>query len=61
MGTPDRATTCVAATGITQDDLADLAGIGVRTVRAVESGTGSPSLGAVVKIANAVGLNAEAI
>lgn len=46
--------------GITQQDLADLAGIGVRTVRAIESGTGNPSLGAVVTVANAVGLNVKA-
>ena len=48
-------------TGITQADLADLAGIGVRTVRAIESGTGNPSLSAVVAIANAVGLNVKAL
>lgn len=48
-------------TGITQADLADLAGIGVRTVRAIESGTGNPSLSAVVAIANAVGLKVKAL
>ena len=47
--------------GITQADLADLAGIGVRTVRAIESGTGNPSLTAVVDVANAVGLNVRAL
>lgn len=47
--------------GITQQDLADLAGIGVRTVRAIESGTGNPSLGAVVTVANALGLNVRAL
>lgn len=46
--------------GITQADLADLSGIGVRTVRAIEAGTGNPSLTAVVSAANAVGLSVKA-
>lgn len=49
------------ASGITQADLADLAGIAVRTVRAIESGAGNPSLAAVVGAANAVGLKIRAI
>ncbi|WP_345033901.1 helix-turn-helix transcriptional regulator [Arthrobacter methylotrophus] len=43
--------------GITQADLADLAGTSERTVRAIETATGNPSLGAVVAVANAVGLH----
>ena len=46
--------------GITQADLADLAGIGVRTVRSIEAGAGNPSLTAVVNAANAVGLSVKA-
>jgi DNA-binding XRE family transcriptional regulator len=43
--------------GITQADLADLAGTSERTVRAIETATGNPSLVAVVAVANAVGLH----
>ncbi|MBT8160722.1 MULTISPECIES: helix-turn-helix transcriptional regulator [Arthrobacter] len=46
--------------GITQADLADLAGTSERTVRAIETATGNPSLAAVVAIANAVGLRVAA-
>lgn len=47
--------------GITQADLADLAGTSERTVRAIETATGNPSLGAVVAVANAVGLHMAAV
>lgn len=47
--------------GITQADLADLAGTSERTVRAIETATGNPSLGAVVAVANAVGLHMGAL
>lgn len=42
--------------GITQEDLAHLAGISVRTVRAIETGTGNPSLQAVVAVSGVLGL-----
>lgn len=45
------------AAGITQADLADLAGTSERTIRAIETATGNPSLAAVVAVANAVGLH----
>ena len=44
------------AAGITQETLADLIGTSARTVHAVETGTGNPSLLTVVAAANAVGL-----
>jgi putative transcriptional regulator len=43
--------------GITQAELADLAGTSERTVRAIETATGNPSLAAVEAVANAVGLH----
>lgn len=46
--------------GITQADLADLAGTSERTVRAIETATGNPSLAAVVAVANTVGLHVAA-
>ena len=42
--------------GLTQKDLADLAGISERTVRAIETGTGNPALAAVAAAANVLGL-----
>ncbi|GAB3559423.1 hypothetical protein GCM10027405_07450 [Arthrobacter alkaliphilus] len=44
------------AAGITQETLADLIGTSARTVHAIETGTGNPSLLTVVAAANAVGL-----
>lgn len=42
--------------GITQEDLAHLAGVSVRTVRAIETGTGNPSLQAVLAVSGVLGL-----
>jgi putative transcriptional regulator len=44
------------AAGITQSTLADLIGTSARTVHAIETGTGNPSLLTVIAAANAVGL-----
>lgn len=41
---------------LTQKDLADLAGTSERTVRAIETGTGNPTLSAVATTANVLGL-----
>ncbi|MFJ4226615.1 helix-turn-helix transcriptional regulator [Paenarthrobacter nicotinovorans] len=49
------------AAGITQRTLADLIGTSARTVHAIETGTGNPSLQTVVAAANAVGLRLGAI
>jgi DNA-binding XRE family transcriptional regulator len=43
--------------GITQEDLAHLAGTSVRTVRAIETGRGNPSLQAVIAVSNVLGLH----
>jgi putative transcriptional regulator len=43
--------------GISQEDLAHLAGTSQRTIRAIETGTGNPSLKAVVAAANVLGLH----
>jgi DNA-binding XRE family transcriptional regulator len=48
------------AAGITQDILADLVGTSVRTIHAIETGTGNPSLLTVAAAANAVGLRLRA-
>ncbi|MCB5291530.1 helix-turn-helix transcriptional regulator [Arthrobacter sp. SO3] len=46
--------------GITQEDLAHLAGVSVRTVRAIETGTGNPSLQAVAAVSGVLGLRLTA-
>ncbi|GAC1450375.1 MAG: hypothetical protein PVSMB10_04010 [Pseudarthrobacter sp.] len=46
--------------GITQTTLADLIGASSRTVHAIETGTGNPSLVTVAAAANAVGLHLRA-
>jgi putative transcriptional regulator len=48
------------AAGITQDILADLIGTSARTIHAIETGTGNPSLLTVAAAANAVGLRLRA-
>lgn len=42
--------------GLKQSDLADLSGVSERTVRAIETGTGNPTMAAVVAVANVLGL-----
>jgi putative transcriptional regulator len=46
--------------GLTQEDLAHLAGMSERTVRGLETAMGNPSLRAVVAIANVLGLHLAA-
>ena len=46
--------------GLKQSDLADLAGVSERTVRAIETGSGNPTLAAVVSVANVLGLHVAA-
>lgn len=48
------------AAGLTQEDLAHLAETSERTIRAIETGTGNPSLNAVTKAARVLGLRLEA-
>ena len=42
--------------GLNQRDLADLAGVSERTVRALETGVGNPGLAALVGVARVLGL-----
>ncbi|MGX1592815.1 helix-turn-helix transcriptional regulator [Glutamicibacter sp. NPDC055491] len=42
--------------GLTQEQLAELAGISERTLRSIERGTGNPSIEAVLSVANVLGL-----
>ena len=47
------------AAGLSQVELAELVGLSDRTVRAIEQGTGSPGLSAVIAAAAALGLRLE--
>ena len=42
--------------GLTQEQLADLAGISERTLRSIERGVGNPSIEAVLSVADVLGL-----
>ena len=44
------------AAGLTQEQLAELAGTSTRTVRDIEKGTGATALGIVARVAEVVGL-----
>jgi len=41
---------------ITQKHLAELSGIGLRTIKSIETGNGNPTLGTIMKIIEILGL-----
>ncbi|PRY09003.1 DNA-binding XRE family transcriptional regulator [Pontibacter ummariensis] len=41
---------------LTQEDLADMAGVAVRTLKAIEVGKGNPSLSTLQKLAEVLGM-----
>ena len=41
---------------VTQEDVAELAGIGLRTLKALESGKSNPTLETLVKLADVLGM-----
>ncbi len=45
---------------ITQEDLAQIAGISLRTLKAIESGKGNPTLRKLLKILEAIGMTLKA-
>lgn len=42
--------------GVTQEHLAELAGVGLRTVKALDSGKGNPTIGTLMKLADVLGM-----
>ncbi len=42
--------------GLTQQDLADYAGLSLRIIKSIESGKGNPSLSTLTKLADVLGL-----
>lgn len=49
------------ALNLTQLQLAELAGVGVSSVRAIEAGADTPSLAVAIKVLRTLGLGTEAI
>lgn len=45
-----------AVLNITQEDLSDISGVGLRTIIKIENGKGNPSLGVLSKIADVLGM-----
>jgi y4mF family transcriptional regulator len=41
---------------VTQEDLAELSGVGLRTLKAIESGKGNPTIDTLNKLADVLGL-----
>ena len=42
--------------GITQQDLADISGVGLRTIKGIETNKGNPSVNTLVKILDVLGM-----
>lgn len=45
--------------GITQQDLADISGVGLRTIKQVETGKGNPAVNTLNKIAGVLGMSLD--
>jgi transcriptional regulator with XRE-family HTH domain len=45
-----------ALLGITQQDLADISGVGLRTLKEIETSKGNPSLHTLIKIIDVLGM-----
>jgi y4mF family transcriptional regulator len=48
-----------AILGITQKDLADISGVGLRTIKDIETGGGNPSLATLAALADVLGLELD--
>ena len=47
--------------GVTQEQLADLSGVGLRTLKALESKKSNPTLGTLTKLADVLGMELKLI
>lgn len=45
--------------GISQQDLADISGVGLRTIKEIETGKGNPSVHTLLKILDVLGLTLD--
>lgn len=46
---------------LTQNDLSELSGIGLRTIKEIESSHGNPTLGTIIKLLDVMGLDIDII
>ena len=47
--------------GITQQDLSDISGVALRTIKQIETGKGNPSINTLTKITEVLGLSIELV
>ena len=47
--------------GITQQDLSDISGVALRTIKQIETGKGNPSISTLTKITGVLGLSIELV
>jgi len=45
--------------GITQQDLSDISGVGLRTIKEIETNKGNPSVNTLLKIIDVLGMELE--
>ncbi len=45
--------------GITQQDLSDISGVGLRTIKEIETGKGNPSINTLLKILDVLGMELD--
>ena len=45
-----------AVLGVTQEELAEMSGVGLRTLKQIESGKGNPTLATLQKLADVLGM-----
>lgn len=43
--------------GVTQEQLAELAGVGLRTVKEIDAGKGNPTVSTLLKLADVLGMD----
>ena len=48
-----------ALLGITQQDLADISGVGLRTIKGIETNRGNPSISTLSKILDVLGMKIQ--
>ncbi|UZS00302.1 helix-turn-helix domain-containing protein [Chondrinema litorale] len=47
--------------GVTQEQLAELSGVGLRTLKALESGHGNPTFSTLYKLTNVLGMELKLV
>jgi y4mF family transcriptional regulator len=50
-----------AVLGLTQQDLAEMSGVGLRTIKNIEGGKGNPSINTLTRIAEVLGMELQIV